>query len=400
MPQAFLVKLLEQVQSNLGDTLDAIGSDDVTWLALASYGLSQLLVSLLYVLLFISAYLLLMTVLKLLVGKRRAQSTAFNHVRTTLRYLTGLTLLLAVLAQFGAAPKLLGAVAKAGFMALGFFAAWLLLKRILQETMSRYKADLSIRQLVNNLLSVLLSTFATVTILAQFGFDVLSIVAGLGIVGIAVGFAAQSTLSNFIAGITLLIERPFRIGDWVNINGQDGKVMKIALRTTWLRTRDNIFTMIPNDSVASSDIINYSAEGITRLNFMVGIAYKESVARAREVILPVLLAHKEVLGGEALQPRVKLDSLSDSSVDLKIQVWITPDNLDIQPRIIAELREQVKNALDEAGIEIPFPHLQLFIDEAKGLQSVVKSWQAAAEHKGALNSTEGSADIGRVEGKS
>lgn len=400
MPQAFLVKLLEQVQSNLGDTLDAIGSDDVTWLALASYGLSQLLVSLLYVLLFIGAYLLLMTVLKLLVGKRRAQSTAFNHVRTTLRYLTGLTLLLAVLAQFGAAPKLLGAVAKAGFMALGFFAAWLLLKRILQETMSRYKADLSIRQLVNNLLSVLLSTFATVTILAQFGFDVLSIVAGLGIVGIAVGFAAQSTLSNFIAGITLLIERPFRIGDWVNINGQDGKVMKIALRTTWLRTRDNIFTMIPNDSVASSDIINYSAEGITRLNFMVGIAYKESVARAREVILPVLLAHKEVLGGEALQPRVKLDSLSDFSVDLKIQVWITPDNLDIQPRIIAELREQVKNALDEAGIEIPFPHLQLFIDEAKGLQSVVKSWQAAAEHQGALNSTEGSADIDRVEGKS
>ena len=400
MPQAFLVKLLEQVQSNLGDTLDAIGSDDVTWLALASYGLSQLLVSLLYVLLFIGAYLLLMTVLKLLVGKRRAQSTAFNHVRTTLRYLTGLTLLLAVLAQFGAAPKLLGAVAKAGFMALGFFAAWLLLKRILQETMSRYKADLSIRQLVNNLLSILLSTFATVTILAQFGFDVLSIVAGLGIVGIAVGFAAQSTLSNFIAGITLLIERPFRIGDWVNINGQDGKVMKIALRTTWLRTRDNIFTMIPNDSVASSDIINYSAEGITRLNFMVGIAYKESVARAREVILPVLLAHKEVLGGEALQPRVKLDSLSDSSVDLKIQVWITPDNLDIQPRIIAELREQVKNALDEAGIEIPFPHLQLFIDEAKGLQSVVKSWQAAAEHQGALNSTEGSADIDRVEGKS
>lgn len=400
MPQAFLVKLLEQVQSNLGDTLDAIGSDDVTWLALASYGLSQLLVSLLYVLLFIGAYLLLMTVLKLLVGKRRAQSTAFNHVRTTLRYLTGLALLLAVLAQFGAAPKLLGAVAKAGFMALGFFAAWLLLRRILQETMSRYKADLSIRQLVNNLLSVLLSTFATVTILAQFGFDVLSIVAGLGIVGIAVGFAAQSTLSNFIAGITLLIERPFRIGDWVNINGQDGKVMKIALRTTWLRTRDNIFTMIPNDSVASSDIINYSAEGITRLSFMVGIAYKESVAQAREVILPVLLAHKEVLGGEALQPLVKLDNLNDSSVDLKIQVWITPDNLDIQPRIIAELREQVKNALDEAGIEIPFPHLQLFIDEAKGLQSVVKSWQAAAEHQGALNSTEGSADIDRVEGKS
>lgn len=182
--------------------------------------------------------------------------------------------------------------------------------------------------------------------------------------GIAVGFAAQSTLSNFIAGITLLIERPFRIGDWVNINGQDGKVVKIALRTTWLRTRDNIFAMIPNDSVASSDIINFSAEGITRLNLSVGIAYKESVVKAREVILPVLLAHKEVLQKESLAPRVMVDSLSASSVDLKIQVWITPDNLDVQPRIIAELRERVKQALDDAGIEIPFPHLQLFIDGA------------------------------------
>jgi len=265
-------------------------------------------------------------------------------------------------------------------MALGFFVAWLVLKRILQEAMSRYKADLSIRQLVNNLLSVLLSTFATITILAQFGFDVLSIVAGLGIVGIAVGFAAQSTLSNFIAGITLLIERPFRIGDWVNINGQDGKVVKIALRTTWLRTRDNIFTMIPNDSVASSDIVNFSAEGITRLNFIVGIAYKESVEKAREVILPVLLAHKEVLHDKSLEPRVRLENLGASSVDLKIQIWITQDNLDVQPRIIGELREQVKNALDAAGIEIPFPHLQVHIDGAMGLQPLLEPLHPAQQN--------------------
>jgi len=200
-------------------------------------------------------------------------------------------------------------------------------------------------------------------------------------VGIAVGFAAQSTLSNFIAGITLLIERPFRIGDWVNINGQDGKVVKIALRTTWLRTRDNIFAMIPNDSVASSDIINFSAEGITRLNLSVGIAYKESVVKAREVILPVLLAHKEVLQKESLAPRVMVDSLSASSVDLKIQVWITPDNLDVQPRIIAELRERVKQALDDAGIEIPFPHLQLFIDGAPGLKPLLEPWHPAQGQK-------------------
>ena len=234
---------------------------------------------------------------------------------------------------------------------------WLAIGRLLRETMNRYRLEPSIRQLVENLFSVLTVTFAAVTVLSQFGFDVVSIVAGLGIVGIAVGFAAQSTLSNFIAGITLLIERPFRIGDWVTINGQDGKVVKIALRTTWLRTRDNIFTMIPNDNVASSEIINYSAEGATRLNIPVGIAYKESARAARDVIMPVLLAHSEVLQGPGMEPRVVVKTLGNSSVDLEVKIWITPDNLEVQPRIMADVLEKIKEALDEADIEIPFPHL-------------------------------------------
>jgi small-conductance mechanosensitive channel len=381
MAESLMVTLIEQLRKNLGDTLSAFGAGDVNWSSVAAYVIGQVLVSLVYLVLFVGSYWLLMLLLRALAGSRRVKSAMFVHVQTALRYFTGLGLLLAVLAQFGAGPAFLAAAAKAGFIALGFYVAWLAVERLLHETMSRYNADPSIWQLVKNLFSVLLFTFAAITILAQFGFDVVSIVAGLGIVGIAVGFAAQSTLSNFIAGITLLIERPFRIGDWVNINGQDGKVVKIALRTTWLRTRDNIFAMIPNDSVASSDIINFSAEGITRLNLSVGIAYKESVVKAREVILPVLLAHKEVLQKESLAPRVMVDSLSASSVDLKIQVWITPDNLDIQPRIIAELRERVKQALDDAGIEIPFPHLQLFIDGAPGLKPLLEPWYPSQGQK-------------------
>lgn len=150
------------------------------------------------------------------------------------------------------------------------------------------------------------------------------------------------------------------------------KWSRSALRTTWLRTRDNIFAMIPNDSVASSDIINYSAEGATRLNIPVGIAYKESAKAAREVLMPVLLGHPEVLQAPGMEPRVVLKSLGDSSVDLEVKVWITPDNLDVQPRIMADILEQMKEALDAAGIEIPFPHLQLFIDDAKGLKPIVE----------------------------
>lgn len=372
MAESFAAAVAEQLRQNLGEALLAVTGEDAEWGEFAAQLLSQLLISILYLALFIGAYLLLTGTIRLVIGKQRAQQPFFSQVRSGARYLAGLGALLVILAQFGASPEFLKAMARAGLMVLGFFVAWMIVGRLMKEGVTRYRLDPSIRQLVENLFSVLAGTLALVTVLAQFGFDVLSIIAGLGIVGIAVGFAAQSTLSNFIAGITLLIERPFRIGDWVTINGQDGKVVKIALRTTWLRTRDNIFAMIPNDSVASSDIINYSAEGATRLNIPVGIAYKESAKAAREVLMPVLLGHPEVLQAAGMEPRVLLKSLGDSSMNLEVKVWITPDNLDVQPRIMADILEQMKEALDAAGIEIPFPHLQLFIDDAKGLKSIVE----------------------------
>ena len=372
MAESFGAELAEQLRRNIGDAFQAVSGGDLEWGTLLAQILGQLLVSIIYLGAFFGGYLVLISTVRLVLGKQRAKTALFIQVRSCLRYLAGLGALLFILAQFGTTPEVLKAMARAGFMAFGFYMAWLIAGRLMKEGMTRYKIDASIRQLVENLFSVIITALAVVTLLAQFGFDVVSIVAGLGIVGIAVGFAAQSTLSNFIAGITLLIERPFRIGDWVTINGQDGKVVKIALRTTWLRTRDNIFTMIPNDSVASSDIVNYSAEGVTRLNIPVGIAYKESAKAAREVLMPVLLAHPDVLQGVGMQPRVLLRSLGDSSVNLEVQVWITPDNLDVQPRIMADILEKMKEALDTAGIEIPFPHLQLFIDDAKGPKSVVE----------------------------
>lgn len=372
MMESFGADLIEQLRRNLGDAFQAVSGGNLDWGALLVEILGQLLVSLIYLGVFLCVYLILIGAIRLGLGERRTKTPLYNQMRNGLRYLAGLGALVVILAQFGVSPEVLKAMARAGFMVLGFYVVWVVFRRLIKDGSSRYRMDPSIRQLVENLFAVIAATLAVVTVLAQFGFDVVSIIAGLGIVGIAVGFAAQSTLSNFIAGITLLIERPFRIGDWVTINGQEGKVVKIALRTTWLRTRDNIFTMIPNDSVASTDIINYSAEGATRLNIPVGIAYKESAKAAREVLMPVLLAHPEVLQGSGMEPRVLLKSLGDSSVNLEIKVWITPDNLDVRPRIMADILEQVKEALDAAGIEIPFPHLQLFIDDAEGLKPVLE----------------------------
>ncbi|MBY6102013.1 mechanosensitive ion channel family protein [Marinobacter nauticus] len=382
MAEGLFETVRSQIAENLSATLDALAGGQTDWVALAGHVLSQLLISVIYLGILLLVYAILISLIRLVVGSRRSSKPWFGQLRTGIRYLFGLGGLLVIMAQFEASPELLKGMARAGLMALGFFVGWLAIGRLLRETMNRYRLEPSIRQLVENLFSVLTVTFAAVTVLSQFGFDVVSIVAGLGIVGIAVGFAAQSTLSNFIAGITLLIERPFRIGDWVTINGQDGKVVKIALRTTWLRTRDNIFTMIPNDNVASSEIINYSAEGATRLNIPVGIAYKESARAARDVIMPVLLAHSEVLQGPGMEPRVVVKTLGNSSVDLEVKIWITPDNLEVQPRIMADVLEKIKEALDEADIEIPFPHLQLFIDDAKGLAPLVQPFYPRSTEQG------------------
>lgn len=368
----FVDRLLKQLDDNLAAMLQSLGVDEVDWSEVAVSLAGEVVVSLVLILLFIVLYGIVMVLLLPLTRRLEGNSALLRHLKLGIRYLMVLGGLLAVFAQFGAGNDVLAAMARAGLMALAFFVGWLLLVQLMNRLMTYYAVDTSLRQLADNVFLVLIVALGFVTVLAQFGFDVLSIVAGLGIVGIAVGFAAQSTLSNFIAGITLLIERPFRIGDWVVINGQEGKVVKIALRTTWLRTRDNIFAMIPNDSVASSEIVNFSVEGPTRLNIPLGIAYKEQARAARALILPILAEHPETIKRQGFEPRVMLKSLGDSSIDLVAQAWIESENLDDQPKIMAEILEAIKDRLDEAGIEIPFPHLQLFIDGAEGLKPTVE----------------------------
>ncbi|WMC12111.1 mechanosensitive ion channel family protein [Oceanimonas pelagia] len=362
--------LWQQFRKSLEDTGNALGLSGYNWQELLVYAVGQLLVTLMIGMLFWLLYVTGSLLMRWLLGRLGHGAGPYRTGRVVLRYLLGLATLVAILAQYGAEDGLIKGMARAGLMTLAFYLVWQLLSRGLINRLSRRHLDSSLVQLCKNTLSVSLMALGAITVMAQFGFDVLSIVAGLGIVGIAVGFAAQSTLSNFIAGITLLIERPFRIGDWVCIHGQEGRVVRIAFRTTWLRTRDNVFAMIPNDSVATTDIINYSAEGPTRIRIPVHIAYKDSVEHARSVIMPILAAHPRTINNDTLEPRVQLRELADSSVVLSAQVWVSARDVEVKGRISCELLEAIKQGLDDAGIEIPFPHLQLHLDEARGLEPV------------------------------
>ena len=372
----FFSDLLAELERSLAASFSFLsgGHDDVA--VQAARLLEQLLVSAVLVMLVGGVYLLVRGALGWLLERRGAPAAFVTPMVRLLRYVAFLAATLMLMAQLGVPEQTLAVVARAAIVAIGFYVAWMLATGLLLQTLARYGLDRSIEQLLRNLVGVVIVAFGVITVLSQFGFDILSVIAGLGIVGLAVGFAAQSTLANFIAGITLLLERPFQIGDWVEINGQTGKVMEIALRTTRLRTRDNIYTVIPNSSVAEADIVNLSAGGPLRVRIPVGIAYKESVSAARQAILPLISAHEYVLQAPDMMPAVVMSALGDSSVDLTVLYWVSPESIDIQPRVSAQLLESIKEALDAAGIQIPFPHLQLFIDEAKGLGPVVDAFHA------------------------
>ena len=366
------MRLFSELRRSLLETLGLFNQSDDRLTGVVAGFLTQVVVSLLLLLLFWGAYWLLSRALRALVARAGLSREAVSPLRLALRYALLLLALLSVMSQFGISQYVMTNVAQGALIAFVFYVGWFVLNRLLSNASKRYRLDGSIEQLLRNVVSVVIMAFGVAAVLAQFGIQILSVIAGLGIVGIAVGFAAQETLSNFIAGVTLLIERPFRIGDWVEINGQTGKVREITLRTTRLRSRDNVVMAIPNASVASSDIVNYSAGGPLRVRIPVGIAYKESAKRAREVMLPVVRANEMVMTRLGLGPTVLMSELGDSSVNLDIFYWIEPDHIDVQPRISAEILEACKEALDDAGIEIPFPHLQLFIDEAKGLKSLLE----------------------------
>lgn len=256
----------------------------------------------------------------------------------------------------GFIPKLV-----AGLLVFGFF--WLL-ARLTRPGLRRLlvRADFAeplVRLLVDRLYRYTLIVFGLVMGAGQLGIDVGAAVAGLGVAGIAVGFAAREALANMIAGFLIFWDKPFRVGDYITSEGEYGEVRDITMRTTRIRTADNTYVVIPNAEIIDDVLVNHSMYGRARVRVPLGIAYQEDLHRAREVLLQAAAA---VDGVEAdPEPAVVLKELGDSSVDLEVRVWVE-DAADERP-VFARTLEACKLALDDAGVEIPFPHLQLFLDD-------------------------------------
>jgi small conductance mechanosensitive channel len=234
---------------------------------------------------------------------------------------------------------------------LVFFVLYRVSHRLLHGLLRRTRADPAVLEIGLKLTKFVVLAFGVVMAAGQLGFQIASLLAGLGIVGLAVGLAAQDTLANLVAGITILWDRPFRIGDNVTVAGTFGTVQEIGLRTTRILTNDKIDAILPNKTIINEKILNHTRTPQLRLGIPVGIGYGEDIREARRVLVEAVAGNPAVLADPA--PKVVVVQLGDSAVGLEVRVWLTDPHLENEVKV--DLVERVKLALDAAGIEIPFP---------------------------------------------
>ncbi|MCP4692016.1 MAG: mechanosensitive ion channel family protein [Desulfobacterales bacterium] len=229
---------------------------------------------------------------------------------------------------------------------------------------TRTRMDDIIFSLLSKFTGVFIFSIALIMALDMIGVNVMPFITGAGVAGLAIGFAAKDTLSNFIAGILLIIDRPFEVGDRIEIwnspsnSARWGDVLDIGLRATRIRTTDNIIVIIPNNEIMTRDIINYTAISSdirVRINF--GIAYEADLDAAVKIAIQRASTAKWV--AEQPAPVVVVRELADFSVNLELRVWVE----DARDRMatISHITEAVLKAYNEADIEIPYPKSNLFI---------------------------------------
>ena len=218
--------------------------------------------------------------------------------------------------------------------------------------------------LLNKLSGAIVYAVAIVIALDILGVNVVPFIAGAGVMGVAVGFAAKDTLSNLIAGILLIIDRPFEIGDRIEVwsapagSSSWGDVIDIGLRATRIKTTDNIVVIIPNNEIMTRDIVNYTILSTAiRVRVNIGIAYDTDMDKAKSTIIEVAKDVEWILAEPP--PKVVVRNFGESSVDLQLRVWIK----DARRRMdtISVITDTVKARFDERGIMIPYPRRDITI---------------------------------------
>jgi small conductance mechanosensitive channel len=252
--------------------------------------------------------------------------------------------------------KLMAAVA---IFIVGQFIAKII-RKIMVKLLNKRGVDAAVISFVASLTYGLVLMVAIIAAISHLGFNTTSLVAIVGAAGLAIGLALQGSLSNFASGVLIISLRPFKSGDFIEVSGISGVVEEILIFSTKLRTGDNKSVIIPNGAITSGTITNYSAKPTRRIDLIIGVSYDANLAQTKQVLSDVVAKHELVLKDQNVT--IGVSELADNSVNLVVRPWVKSENY--WP-VYFDLLENIKVALDQAGIEIPYPQLSLHLNKEK-----------------------------------
>ena len=250
----------------------------------------------------------------------------------------------------GTIAKILGAAALLIF-------GWIIINILvgfLGRILNKRKFDETLKPFILSLVLWLMRGALLISVAGVAGIETTSFVAVIGAIGFAIGLAMQGALGNLAGGALILIFRPYKVGDLIESQGHIGVVKEIQVFTTILLSPENKTIILPNGAVSNGDIVNYTVEGLIRVDCSVGIAYDADIAKAKEVLMAVLEADSNVL--QTPKPFVGVTELADSSVNLAVRGYTTPDKY---WDVFFNVNESSKMALDKANVNIPFPQMDV-----------------------------------------
>ena len=234
-----------------------------------------------------------------------------------------------------------------------------LIVRGLGKVMQRQEVDKTLETFICNFLRMALMVVVIIAAISQIGIETTSFIAIFGAAGLAVGLALQGSLSNFAAGVLIVLFRPYRVGDFVEAAGIAGSVEEVQILTTVLKTPDNKKIIVPNSQIMSSIITNYSANDTRRVDMVVGVSYSDDLDKVHSVLKELVAADDRILADP--ECTIAVSELADSSVNFVLRPWVkTADYWGVH----FDMTEAIKKRFDQEGISIPFPQQDVHIHNA------------------------------------
>ena len=258
------------------------------------------------------------------------------------------------------AAELVPNIVLAGLVLLVYFVIWFTVDRVLKLIFERTRLDATASSFVRTLVRYILITVAAISALGQVGVDTTSILTSLGIVGLTIGFAAKDTLSNIISGLFIFWDRPFVIGDLVEIKDHYGRVDRITMRSTRVVTPDGKMLAIPNSMVVESIVTSYTNFPHLRVDIPVTVGVEENISHVRDVLMKLVTESEHWMSEP--EPQVVVTSLNDYNVELELRAWLENEKEHVASRF--SLREEIFNTLTEAGVDMPYETLSIHTQPA------------------------------------